>query len=294
MPDAIARIAALPCWSNPVEPQPLGGGLTNQNFTVLDGGRKYAVRVGHDIREHQVMRFNELAASRAASRAGISPGVHYAEPGILVLDFIEGRTLKKTDIRQPDMLVRILDLVRSCHVRLSQEFRGPGLMFWVFHVIRDYVQNLKHEAGPHQEKLKVFSAIAEDLERAVGPVEIVFAHNDLVHGNFIDDGQRLWLIDWDYAGFNSPLFDLANLSANNGLAPQDERKMLEYYFRTPPGGGLWRRYMAMKSASALRETLWSMISQIHSQLDFDYGAYTAQNMAIFEQIHAEFRDLPEG
>jgi thiamine kinase-like enzyme len=126
----------------------------------------------------------------------------------------------------------------------------------------------------------------------------VFGHNDLLPGNFIDDGQRIWLVDWDYAGFNSPLFDLANLAANNDYPPEMERDLLGLYFGTPPDEGLLRSYAAIKCASALRETLWSMVQEVHSTLDFDYVQYTEDNLARFEQAYAGFaasgfRRLPD-
>ncbi len=294
MRDAIIKAASLPCWSARVDPQPLGGGMTNSNFTVVDSGKKYVVRVGGDIPVHNIMRFNEHAASRAAGRAGISPPVFFSAPGVLVVEFIAGRTLEEQDIGRPDMLARVLELVRRCHRQILLELRGPALFFWVFHVIRDYAHTLEKGASPHAGKLGHFLAIAQELERALGPVEIVFAHNDLLAANFIDDGRRLWLIDWDYAGFNSPLFDLANLCANNHLPPEQERGLLESYYERPVSAALRRRYCAMKCASALREAMWSMVSEIHSDIDFDYGAYTARNMENFEHIHADFRKLPGG
>ena len=116
---------------------------------------------------------------------------------------------------------------------------------------------------------------------------MVYGHNDLLPANFIDDGKRLWLIDWDYAGFNSPLFDLGNLCSNNEVAPEDEDWLLEAYFERPLDGDLKRRYGAMKCASLLRETLWSMVSEIHSTLDFDYAAYTRDYLARFDRAFAE-------
>jgi thiamine kinase-like enzyme len=127
---------------------------------------------------------------------------------------------------------------------------------------------------------------AEAMERAVGPVDLVFGHNDLLAANLIDDGTRLWLVDFEYAGFGSPLFDLANLATNNQLPEDRERRLLEAYFDAAPGDGTWRAYAAMKCASLLRETLWSMVSEIHSTLDFDYAAYTAENLARFERTYA--------
>ena len=282
------QVANLAIWRGPVSPEPLGGGITNVNFTVEDRGRRYVVRVGKDIPEHQVMRFNEHAASRAAAAAGLSPSVVHTEPGILVLDFIDGRTLEPADIRDEAMWPRVLELIRRCHTRMPGHMRGPVLMFWVFHVLRDYAHGIEAAASAHAALLPELMAAAARLERHVGAIDVVFGHNDLLAANFIDDGRRLWLIDWDYAGFGSPLFDLANLAANNELAPEQEAGLLEGYFGKAPDSDLKRRYGAMKCASLLRETMWSMVSEIHSRIDFDYAAYTAENLARFRQAFATF------
>ena len=289
MTDAKRFAAGLSIWTGAVDPQPLGGGITNVNFVVEDGGETYVVRVGNDILVHQVLRFNELAASRAAFAAGISPEVVHAEPGALVLRFVEGRTLAAEDVREPATLERILPLVRDCHREIPKHLRGPALIFWVFHVLRDYAATLKEGGSAHLDKLPALLAAAEGLEAAVGPIDLVYGHNDLLAANFIDDGTRVWLIDWDYAGFNSPLFDLGGLASNNGLSPQQEDWLLEAYFEAPVTDVLRRRYGAMKCASLLRETLWSMVSEIHSKLDFDYAGYTAENLAGFHAALAAFR-----
>jgi thiamine kinase-like enzyme len=289
MTPALIRARALPIWSAPVDPQPLGGGITNVNFLVEDAGRRVVVRIGDDIPVHGVMRFNELAASLAAHAAGVSPAVIHAEPGALVIEHIEGRTLDADDVRDPDRLPRVLELVARAHRVIPRHLRGPVLMFWVFHVIRDYAARLVRDASPHVGALPGFLRAAEALEAAVGPVEIVFGHNDLLAANLIDDGTRLWLIDWDYAGWGSPLFDLGGLAANNGLSEAQEAWMLDAYFGRPPDAALWRRYRAMKCAAALRECLWSMVSEMHSGIAFDFSTYTARNRAAFEAAYADFR-----
>ena len=288
MTDAKRFAAGLKIWKGEVDPQPLGGGITNVNFVVEDGGETYVVRVGNDIQVHQVLRFNELAASRAAFAAGISPEVVHAEPGALVLRFVEGRTLTAEDVRAPGMLERLLPLVRACHREIPRHLRGPALIFWVFHVLRDYAATLKEGGSVHLDKLPGLMASAEALEAAVGPIDLVYGHNDLLAGNFIDDGARVWLIDWDYAGFNSPLFDLGGLASNNELTAAQEDWLLENYFESQVTDEQRRRYAAMKCASLLRETLWSMVSEIHSELNFDYAGYTAENLARFRAALAEF------
>ena len=293
MNTAEARIGSLPCWRGNVDIEPLSGGITNANFLVEDNHRRYVVRLGDDIPVHQIMRFNELAASQAAHAAGLSPAVRYHEPGVLVLDFIEGQVLDAAAVADPARLPRIVELVRRAHREIPRHLRGPSLMFWVFQVLRDYAHTLDADRSPWREQLPELLARAEQLEAAVGPVEIVFGHNDLLPANLIDDGERLWLIDWDYAGFNSPLFDLGGLAANNGLDGAAERGMLAAYFQAEPDAGLWRRYQAMKCASALRETLWSMVSEIHSTLDFDYRRYTQDNLTVFERSFTAFCALED-
>lgn len=288
--NALARAMSLPCWHDPKDAEILGGGITNFNVRLVDDGKAFVVRIGEDIPVHGVMRFNELAISRAAHAAGIAPNVHHYEPGALVLDFISGRTLTEEDVADVANLPAIIDLVKRCHVDVAKHVQGPVLAFWVFHVIRDYVATLGRDGSVHAMRLPELSSIADDLRAAVGPVDLVLGHNDLLAANFLDDGERLWLIDWEYGGFNSPLFDLGGLATNNGLTEGQERGMLEQYFQGPPDAALWRRYVAMKCASLMRETLWSMVSEIHSAIDFDYSAYTAENLSRLEAALQDFKN----
>ncbi len=282
------RIKALPIWQGSVQITPLGGGITNLNFVVQDAVRRAVVRIGDDIPVHQILRFNELAASRAAHAAGVSPAVLHAEPGALVIDFVEGRTMTAADLRQPALLDQALDLIIRAHRDIPRHLRGPVLTFWVFHVIRDYAASLADARSPHLALLPALLDQAAGLEAAVGPIELIFGHNDLLPGNFLHDGTRMWLIDWDYAGFNSPLFDLGGLAANNDLSAGQETDMLARYFAGSPDADLLRRYRAMKAASALRETLWSMVSEHHSTLDFDYAGYTQANLSTYRTAHDAF------
>lgn len=284
------RALALPIWQGPATATPLGGGITNINFVVEDSVRRAVVRIGDDIPVHQILRFNELAASRAAHAAGVSPAVLHHEPGVLVIDFIAGKTLAAQDLRDDALLDMALDLIVRTHRDVPGHLRGPVLAFWVFHVIRDYVATLRAGSSPHAPLLGDLLAQSTLLERAVGPIEMVFGHNDLLPANFLFDGARLWLIDWDYAGFGSPLFDLGGLAANNGLSLVQETRMLGTYFGQEPDESLWHRYRAMKAAAALRETLWSMVSELHSELDFDYAAYTTANLATYRAAYAALKD----
>lgn len=290
MTDAVFdRIRGLPIWAGKVDPVPLHGGITNRNFLIEDDGRKFVVRMGEDIPLHNIMRFNEHAATRAAELAGVSPALRHFEPGLLVIDYIEGRTFTEADVRAE--LPRVVELVKTAHREVTKHLRGPALAFWTFHILRSYFGTLGEGGCRLAAELPRLSAIADRVEAAVGSTEIVFGHNDLLPGNFIDDGTRLWLIDWDYAGFNSSLFDLGNLASNNGFDATQQDELLEIYFGHPPDDGLRLKLQAMQVASLLRESLWSMVSEVHSTLDFDYRAYTAENLVRFERALIRFESM---
>lgn len=203
--------------------------------------------------------------------------------------FIEGRALVQADVAQQSYLERILPLLKRCHRDVAHTIRGPVLHFSAFHVIRDYAAQLREDQSRMCAQLPRFTALAEEWEEEIGAFRPVFGHNDLLPANIMDDGKRLWLIDWDYAGFNNPLFDLSNLASNNLLVEAQERWLLEHYFDEPVDDLRWRRYYAMKCASLLREAMWSMISEHHSTLDFDYVAYTDENLERFEATLADYR-----
>ena len=287
--DPIDRARRLPCWRKPVEPQPLSGGLSNHNYVVKEGGAKYVVRIGGDAHMHNVMRFNEQACGRAAAAIGIAPKQVYTEADVLVMDFIEGTVFDAGLVR--DNLARILTPLKTLHRAGTQAVRGPVLGFSVFHVVRHYQKLLDESDCRSAVELPRLMKIAGQLEAAVGAIEPALCHNDLLAANFIDDGNKIWIIDWEHAGFNTPLFDLANIASNSVFPESLEREMLERYYGEPAGDALWRRFKAFRAASHQRETMWSMVAEIYSKLDQDYAAYTNKNLDDFNRAYTEFKAL---
>lgn len=291
--DEKIKAEQLSCWEEPVTVEPLTGGLTNINFKVRYLEDDYVVRIGEDIPEHGIMRFNELNASVAAFKAGISPEIVHSEPGVLVMRFIEGKTLTAEDICKNTTLERILPLLKLCHYEIPKYLKAGVLSFWVFQVNRNYAGILKDTPSKHKRDLQKLMMINDQLEKAVGRVNMAFCHNDMLAANFLETPDKMWLIDWDYAGFNSPLFDLSNLATNNGLSHEQELWLLENYFENDVSGKLWRSYCAMKCASLLRESMWSMVSEQYSHLDFDFEEYTTGNFARFDGAYKEFMEIQE-
>src|SRR3569833_1892536 len=163
MSDNEGRIAGLPIWSGPVEIAPLSGGISSLGFTVADRSGKYVVRVTRDFPLHHVFRDREVMSARAAHAAGFAPEVVHAEPGLMVSRFIEGEVLTSQKVRAD--IPRIADLVHRFHRDMPATLSGPGFIFWVFHVNRDYVRQLR-EAGHADGPLDNWLAVNRELAAA--------------------------------------------------------------------------------------------------------------------------------
>ena len=276
-------ISSIPIWQNKIIISKIDGGITNQNFLVTDSNKKYFVRVGEDIPEHLVSRSNELNSSIAAASLGIAPEVIYNNENLQVIKFIESKTLSDKDIKEK--IEDIILLIRKVHKEIPKKLNGQSFIFWVFHVIRHYSNYLENNKSKYSSMLSDLLTKSQILEEKSSPYEIVFGHNDLLPANFLDDGNRLWLIDWEYAGYNTPLFDLGGLSSNNNFNHKEEIFLLENYFENKINSHLLNQYNCLKCASLLRETMWSMVSEITSNIDFDYSNYTDENLLKFEESY---------
>ena len=275
------KIKSLPIWKNLENIEPLEGGITNLNFLISDSGSKSVVRLGSDIPEHLVYRSNEIIVSEAAYQIGVSPKLIYNEPGVLVLEFIESKTLEPKTVREN--LNKIVPIIRKIHDEIPNKLSGQPQIFWVFYVIKYYSNYLLNNNSSHISLIPSLLKKAEKLEKLSSPREIVFGHNDLLAANFLDDGSKIWVVDWEYGGFNDPLFDIGGLSSNNDLNENQENEVLEMYFKEKPSKDLIIKYNAMKTASLLRETMWSMVSEITSKIEFNYAEYTSDNLKKFEE-----------
>ncbi len=288
MTDSDARIRALPIWQGEITWEPLHGGLSNESFAVGDASGRYVVRFGEDFPFHHVSRERETMAARAAHAIGLAPEVVYAEPGVMVSRFIEATTLGPAEVRAN--IPRIAEIVSRFHRIMPAEVSGPGYIFWVFHVIRDYGRTLMAGGSRMSDRLSEFLALNAELEAAQIPLPIIYGHHDLLPANFLDDGEKIWLIDFEYAGFSTPLFDLAGVASNAHFAPEETDELLRLYFGKEPDPALKRAQAAMQCASLLREAMWSMVSELHLDTPgIDFPAYTAENLGYLAEAIASYR-----
>jgi thiamine kinase-like enzyme len=282
------RIGALPCWNGRIEIAPLKGGLSNESWVVTDATGKHVVRFGSDFPFHHVFRAREIMVAKAAHAAGFAPEVRYAQPGVMVTAYLGASTYGADDVRAN--IKRIAPMVRGFHEEMPKHVSGAGFMFWVFHVIRDYARTLAAGNSRMVDALPGYLALADELEKAQSPLPVIFGHNDLLPANFLDDGTRLWLIDFEYAGFSTAMFDLAGAASNAGMNAAESDALLTAYFGDEPMPEIRRSHRAMQCASLLREAMWSMVSELHLDTPgVDYVAYTTENLARLEVALESYR-----
>jgi thiamine kinase-like enzyme len=271
------KIRKLPCWNGSITIAQLAGGLSNVNFTVQDADGSHVVRIGKDYPFHHVFREREAMVARAAHAAGFGPRVEYVEAGVMVVERLEAKTLDAADVKA--RAAKIGTLLRLFHKAMPQHVSGAGFMFWVFHVIRDYVATLRDAQSHDDALLDGFLRDAAALEMVQMALPIVFGHHDLLPANFLDDGKKLWLIDYEYAGFGTAMFDLAGVSSNALMTADESNVLLRSYFGEKPDAVVLQSFAAMECASLLRETLWAMVSGLYlAAPGVDYGAYTTENL----------------
>jgi aminoglycoside phosphotransferase (APT) family kinase protein len=246
-------------------PIALDGGWTNHNFRVGD----VVVRLpgaGTDVLG--IDRVAERAATEAAARVGVGPEVVAFTRGCLVTRFIPGAPF---DIRE--RLGAVAEALRRVHgcSPIPSTFSG-------FRIVEAYAEAAGTEPPAFASDLATrIEAALTDPEHAPVP-----CHNDLIAANFLWDGERVRIVDWEYAGMGDRYFDLGNLAVNNELSAADEHALLEAYF----GDATPRRLAALrlqKLMSDLREAMWGVLQARVSSLDFDFDAYATQH---FDRLRA--------
>ncbi len=260
----------------PVELEELGGGITNRNFKVAVDGETFVLRVGgKDTALLGIDREVEHAASLAAAEAGVGPEVvTFVEPeGWLVTRFVEGRAVPPEEMRQPAWIERAAAAIRAFHERPPI----PG-RFDSFRVVESYREIAERHGVRIPDTYGWAKERADEIERMRGPEPERPCHNDLLNANFIDDGERIRIVDWEYAGMGDRFFDLANFSINHELSDEENRTLLEAYFGTlrPEDE---RALQLMRFMSDFREAMWGVVQQGISELDFDFVDYATQHFS---------------
>ena len=257
----------------------LSGGITNRNFLVStpDADDRYVIRLaGNDTHLLGISREVEHAATVAAAGVGVGPEVTaFIRPeGYLVTRFIEGSPVSDEAVRRPETLERVAASLRRIH-------DGPPIpgLFVPLRIVEAY-RALAAARGvripPEYERASVVGRRIE-LACLAAPLEPRPCHNDLLNANFIDDGARIRIVDWEYAGMGDPFFDLGNFSINHELTPDQDAHLLRAYDGGEVRPARLARLTLMRVVSDFREAMWGVLQQGISTLDVDFVGYAAEH-----------------
>src|SRR4051794_37114038 len=258
---------------------PLSGGITNRNYRVdvEAAPERFVIRLaGNDTHLLGISREVEHAATVAAAGVGVGAEVvAFLRPeGILVSRFIEGTPISEMDIHAPAVVERVADSIRRFH-------DGPAIpgLFVPLRVVEAYRALARDNGVPIPAEYTIASAIARRIELALvmRPMELRPCHNDFLPGNLIDDGGRIRVVDWEYAGMGDPFFDLGNFSVNNDLTPDEDELFLRAYDGIDPRPDRLARLVLFRVVSDFREAMWGVLQQGISTLDVDFREYAGEH-----------------
>jgi thiamine kinase-like enzyme len=252
--------------------EPLGGGITNHNFVVTVDGETYVVRIPGEGTDIFIDRDNELECSRAAGEAGVAPRViHHLKPeNITIVPFIRSRTLKTDEISSSDDLIRrIVQAIRSVHEKVTFH-----RVFNPFETVRAYMNHVRHFEAPLPHDFEWMTGTANAIEEAMrrNPPNPVACHNDYLSENFLDDGKKIWIIDWEYGGQGDPYFDLGDFAVEHPFTPEQDELIVREYSGCLQNNRLFRMLLH-KIVSDYWWGVWAMIQTRISKISFDFYAY---------------------
>ncbi|MDF1609253.1 phosphotransferase family protein [Hoeflea sp. YIM 152468] len=284
---SLSDIPSLAGYTGPVERL---GGLTNLVFRVGDA----CVRLPGAGTEEYINRAHEAVAARAAADAGVSPEVIHADPetGIMATRFVEGATTMTPDAFRADIgaVRRAGEAFRQLHTSGAQF----PFTFELFAMIDEYLAILSTREVALPEGYHDVVSEAQTVRAALArnPVDLVACHCDPLCENFIDTGERIFIVDWEYSGMNDPMWDLGDLSVEGEFDARQDQALLQAYCGGTPNSADQARMIIYKAMCDLLWTLWGLIQLANGNPAEDFRAYADGRFARCRKLiaSAEFAD----
>jgi thiamine kinase-like enzyme len=260
----------------------LTGGITNKNYKITDNGESYVLRMGgNETKYLGIDRKTEYECSLLASKIGIAPEpTAFLEPeGYIVARFISGKGIAAEEIGTSENIERVIQAMKAYHA--LHHFPGS---FSPFRVAEEYAKTANSFDVKLPDKMDWYLERSSEIEKAMyghEPLKPRPCHNDLLNLNFIDDGMRIRILDWEYAGMGDIFFDLGNFAVQHEFNNEQDEILLRAYFGEPTDSQ--RAHLKlMKIMSDLREAMWGVVQAGVSKLDFDYVGYAEKYFGRFE------------
>ncbi len=260
------------------------GGLTNKVYRV----GQHVLRIPGEGTSEYINRAYEAESAHIAAKAHVSPAILYANPttGVMVSELIgDAATMSPDGFRQ-----RVGSPARAA-MALMKLHKSGGVFpfrFELFAMIDDYLKVLSTKDADLPDGY-------HDVVRAAGTIRVALARNpapltpchcDPLCENFLDDGTRMWIVDWEYSGMNDPMWDLGDLSVEGGFSDEQDLEMLTAYFGTDPSPRNYGRMVIYKAMCDLLWTLWGMIQHANKNPADDFQAYAMNRFSRCKRLMA--------
>ena len=277
-----ALLDQVPLVKNRTSVTELSGGLTNRNLAIESDGTKYVARISSNSSDLlNINREDEYKNTILAAEVGIGATVHDYLPGqgLLLISYINGKTFGAQDIA--NNLPRVAKSVRTLHS--AKPFVSD---FNMFTLQKRYLAIVQSNNFIYPDKYSDYEGHIADLKKALSvlPSEIVPCNNDLLPGNFIDDGEKIWLIDYEYSGNNDACFELGNIWAEAFLEYDALVELIDSYYGTHRPEKIARAWLQSLMAK-YGWTLWAAIQASISDIDFDFRAWGGEK---FDLAQSQF------
>jgi len=251
------------------------GGLTNLVFRIEHGSERYVLRIPGKGTEEYIDRKVEIHNARIAARAGVSAEVIHADTGtgVMLTRHVDGivTMTPQAFAEREGAATRAGRAFRQMHDwPESFEFR-----FELFAMIDDYLSILDERKAELPDGYTTVVDSAQPVRRALdlNPVALAPCHCDPLCENFLDDGERMWIVDWEYSGMNDPLWDLGDVSVEAGFSLAQDLEMMRAYCGREPNAAEFGRMVIYKAMCDLLWTLWGLIQHSDGNPAEDFWAY---------------------
>ncbi|UCI07652.1 phosphotransferase family protein [Mesorhizobium sp. B1-1-8] len=276
MDEARAALSAIPMMAGFDGPLERLGGLTNLVYRAGD----ICLRIPGKGTEEYINRANEAVAAREAAKAGVSPDVLHVDPatGLLATRFVAAETMSPEKFKtRPGSPARAGQAFRKLH---SSGAVFP-FRFELFAMIDDYLKVLstKDVALPAGYHDVVREAESVRAALAAHPIKLAACHCDPLCENFLDAGDRMWIVDWEYSGMNDPLWDLGDLSVEGKFDAAQDEELMRAYFGGEAKPAERGRIVIYKAMCDLLWTLWGLIQLANNNPVDDFRAYADDRFA---------------
>ena len=265
-------IRAIPVFARVKDkPQRLGG-LTNRVYALGD----FVLRIPGKGTEEYINRANEVVMAREAAMAGVSPQVIHADAksGIMVTRRIAGITMSPEKFKTA---AKSVTRAGQALARLHGAGRSFPSRFELFAVMEEYYRILATKKfilpTGYREAMQEAETIRNMLAKS--PVPLVASHCDPLCENFLDDGSRMWIVDWEYGGMNDPMWDLGDLSVEGAFSLEQDEALIHAYFGGPASAADYGRMVIYKAMCDLLWALWGLIQHANNNPAEDFAAYAA-------------------